>query len=107
LVVGLKAKYLNITLYILCITMDIISLKMEEGIIQEIDNKLKYHRYSTRTEFIRDAIREKLNDLEKEEAIRKLVSLKGSLKGKSKMGDREARDKASREIAKQLGIDLD
>ncbi len=87
--------------------MDVISLKMEEGIIQEIDKKLKEYRYSTRTEFIRDAIREKLNDLEKEEAIRKLALFKGSLNGKNKISEREAREKASKEIAAKFGIKLD
>jgi metal-responsive CopG/Arc/MetJ family transcriptional regulator len=50
--------------------MEIISLKLEPKLLDEIDNKLSEHRYSTRTEFIRDAIREKLSDLEKEEILK-------------------------------------
>jgi metal-responsive CopG/Arc/MetJ family transcriptional regulator len=87
--------------------METISLKMEETLLKDIDTKLKNFRYSTRTEFIRDAIRQKLNDLEKEEAIRKLVSFKGSLKGKAKMGEKEASKLADLEIAKKFGIKLD
>ena len=49
--------------------METISLKMETKLIKDIDRAMKRHRYSTRTEFIRDAIRNKLGALGKEEAI--------------------------------------
>ena len=52
--------------------MEIISLKMEKKMLEDIDKNLKKNRYSTRTEFIRDAIRRRLTQQEKEEAIRKL-----------------------------------
>jgi metal-responsive CopG/Arc/MetJ family transcriptional regulator len=63
--------------------METISLKMEETLLQEIDRKLMSNRYSTRTEFIRDAIRDKLSDLDKEEMLRRIASLHGSSKRKT------------------------
>ncbi len=87
--------------------METISLKMEKGLLHYIDKILKANRYSTRTEFIRDAIRSKLTDLEKEEAIRKLTEFKGSLKGKAKMSGEKARELAGKEIAEKFGIRLD
>ena len=63
--------------------METISLKLEEGILKEIDEKLAKHRYSTRTEFIRDAIREKLTDLEKENLLKVVAKLHGSSKRKT------------------------
>ncbi len=63
--------------------METISLKMEETLLQEIDRKLQSNRYSTRTEFIRDAIRDKLSDLDKEEVLRRIASLQGSSKKKT------------------------
>jgi len=80
---------------------------MEGKLLNEIDNTIKKHRYSTRTEFIRDSIRRKLTDLEKEEAIKKLAKFKGSLKGKARMSEEEAGEIAIREIAKKHGITLD
>ena len=80
---------------------------MENELLKSIDSNLKKHRYSTRTEFIRDAIRSKLTALEKEEAIKKLAEFKGSLKGKAKMSDEEAGELAFREIAKKHNIKLD
>ena len=75
--------------------METISLKMENNMLSEIDQKLGQHRYSTRTEFIRDAIREKLSELEKQEVLKNLSKLQGS--SKKKTSDEKlhaARDKA-------------
>jgi metal-responsive CopG/Arc/MetJ family transcriptional regulator len=63
--------------------MKAISLKLESGILKEIDENLVKHRYSTRTEFIRDAIREKLSDLEKEKLLKVVAKLHGSSKHKT------------------------
>lgn len=78
---------------------------MEEELLHDIDSSIKSYRYSTRTEFIRDAIRTKLNYLEKEKAIKKLAELKGSLKARK--SEKEAGDVAIKNIAKRLNIRLD
>lgn len=44
--------------------MKTISLKVADTILKDMDEKLEKHRFSTRTEFIREAIREKLDQLE-------------------------------------------
>ena len=63
--------------------MEIVSLKMEERMLKDIDSMLERHRYSTRTEFIRDAIRDKLSDLEKEELLKAVARMKGASKRKT------------------------
>ncbi len=63
--------------------MEMISLKLESEMLKEIDNKLKKHRYSTRTEFIRDAIRHTLTQLEKDELLRAAAQGQGSTKRKT------------------------
>jgi len=87
--------------------MESITIKMEKELVNEIDSKLKENRYSTRTEFIRDAVRHKLSQMEKETIFRKLEQAKGSLKGKAKMSDEEAGELAVKELAGELGIPLD
>jgi Arc/MetJ-type ribon-helix-helix transcriptional regulator len=87
--------------------METVSLKMDESLLQEIDLKIRNHRYSTRTEFIRDSIRIRLKEIEKEDAIRKLTELKGSLRGQAKMSEEEAGEIAVRKIAKKLNVELD
>ena len=47
--------------------MEAISLKLDETMLSNIDENLKKHNYSTRTEFIRTAIRDKLEDLSKDD----------------------------------------
>jgi len=87
--------------------MNTVTFKLQEDIVTKIDNMLSHLNFSNRTEFIRDAIRAKLNEAEKEQILRKLALFKGSLKGKSRMSDKEAGDLASAEIAKKFGIKLD
>ena len=67
--------------------METITIKMENRLLEEIDQKLEYHRYSTRTEFIRDAIREKLSELEKQDLLKSLSQLKGSSKRRTSDDD--------------------
>jgi metal-responsive CopG/Arc/MetJ family transcriptional regulator len=76
---------------------------MEKAILQEIDRKLPFYRYSTRTEFIRDAIRSKLSELEKDELLKEVNHLYGV--SKKKTTDRQlhaAGEKAFRELEKQV-----
>lgn len=87
-------------------TMNTVTFKLQEDIVNKIDSMLGHLNFNNRTEFIRDAIRTKLNEAEKEQVLRKLADFKGRLKGRSKMNDKEASDLASTEIAKKFGIKL-
>ena len=57
--------------------MKTVCLKLEKNVLKEIDSGLKKHRYSTRTEFIRDAIRDKLSAMEKEAILKHIKHLQG------------------------------
>lgn len=79
--------------------MESISLKLEPEILKEIDENLVKHRYSTRTEFIRDAIREKLSDLEKEKLLKAVAKLQGISKRRTTDEQlHEARERAFKRI---------
>lgn len=69
--------------------METISLKMDEQMLKEIDESLSKNNYSTRTELIRDALREKLEQLKKEELIKELMKFRGA--AKKKTSDEELR----------------
>ncbi len=90
--------------------MEAVSLKFEENFLKNIEKAMKKYNYSTKTEFIREAIREKLIDLEKQDYM--LMALKMYGAGKTKHGIikddtlHEARERAARELAKELGVDL-
>jgi len=49
--------------------MENISLKIEEGFVKVINRAMKKHNYMTKTEFIREAIRDKLRKLEEKEIL--------------------------------------
>ena len=58
--------------------MESISLKLEDSFLKDIEQSMKKHRYTTKTEFIREAIRDKIRDLEKEEALIRLEKAYGA-----------------------------
>lgn len=85
--------------------MEAISLKLEEGFLHDIETIMKRHRYTTKTEFIREAIRDKIRDLEKEELLLKAKNLYGASKRRTTDEElHKAGEKAFKELEKELGI---
>ena len=83
--------------------MEAVSLKLDDGFLRDIESIMKKHRYTTKTEFIREAIRDKIRDLEKEELLLKAKNLYGASKRKTTDAQlHKAREKAFREIDKEL-----
>ena len=86
--------------------MESITIKVEDSLAKEIDKAMKPY-YSTKTEFIREAIREKLIALRKELAIEELKRHFGKAKTKtSYKEEREIREKVGKEFAKKFDIKL-
>jgi len=80
-------------------------LKLDGRVLREIDRKLKEFRYGTRTEFIREAIRQKLSELEKEEMLRVIAKMRGISKKKTTDEDlHKAREKAFEKIDKKFNL---
>ena len=86
--------------------MESITIKVEENLAKEMDKAMKPF-YSTKTEFIREAIREKLMALRKEQAVEELKKHFGKAKTKtSYKEEREIREKVGKQFAKKFGIKL-
>jgi len=71
--------------------MENVSLKLEKNFLQAIAKVMKRHNYMTKTEFIRESIRDKIRDLEEKEILgdkdvmsQIAVSEKNIKKGKTK-----------------------
>jgi len=58
--------------------METISLRLEDEFLQDLERVMQKYRYSTKTEFVRAAIRDKINWLKKEELLKKVAVLSGS-----------------------------
>lgn len=82
--------------------METISLKLDENLLENIDSSLPKHNFSTRTEFIREAIRDKLKQLSYDERIQAFLDLKGKAKKTSDKARNTNKDKASKEIEAYL-----
>ena len=85
--------------------MEPITVRFEEGFVHDIEKTMKKHRYSTKTEFIREAIRDKLKELEKEEALVRVRKFYGDSKRKTTDEElHKAGEKAVKEIEEEFGI---
>lgn len=90
--------------------MENVCLRLDSVLAKQIEKDMKEFKYSTKTEFIREAIREKLKTLEIERQRAKewkmLASMRGIFKGKGKAKtDEEFRaltEKAGEEFIKTL-----
>lgn len=83
--------------------MEAVSLKLEDEFLRDIETTMKKHRYTTKTEFIREAIRDKIRDLEKEELLLKAKSLYGASKRKTTDEElHKAGEKAFDELDREL-----
>jgi metal-responsive CopG/Arc/MetJ family transcriptional regulator len=83
--------------------MDVVSVKLDDQMLKRIDGSLKENNYSTRTEFIRDAIRAKLDELLRRSLIQELMRYQGVAAPTSDKERRRQRDQALKELIKESG----
>ncbi len=87
--------------------MESITIKVEDHLANEIDKAMNPD-YSTKTEFIREAIRDKLKEIRKDKAIDELKKYFGKAKAKTTYKEeRRIREKVGKDFAKKFGISLD
>lgn len=84
-------------------TTDMITVKLEDTFLKNIDETVKKEGYQNRTEFIRAALREKIEGVKLKEAMMSIAHLKGAAKKKTSEKEYEdIRKKAFEEIAKKI-----
>ena len=80
-----------------------ITVKLEDIFLNDIDSIVKNEGYQNRTEFIRNALREKIEEIKLKKAMMELAHFKGSAKKKTTEENYEKiRAKAFEEISKKL-----
>ncbi|MDD9953601.1 MAG: ribbon-helix-helix domain-containing protein [Candidatus Woesearchaeota archaeon] len=89
--------------------MDVVSVKLGATTLQQVDNCLEKHHFETRTDFLREAVRDKLRALEEENALRTLEKYFGAGKGKRITMKRheEIREEVAQKYAKKFGISVE
>ena len=86
--------------------MQIINFKLQENIIKEIDRSLKSFNYNNRTEFIREAIRDKIEELDTKRRLR--MAEKALASAPRKVSDRQikqARERIGKQFYKRFGLE--
>ena len=82
---------------------EMITVKMEDRFLQEIDSIVEKEGYQNRTEFIRNALREKLEESKLKEAMIEISRLKGASKKRTTDKEyEEIRKRAFEELSKKL-----
>ncbi len=88
--------------------METVTFKLQEEIIKKVDRLVEPLHYSNRTEFIREAIREKINKIENDAVLRELKKFQGAAKVHvSDARHEQIREEVAREYAKKFGVKLD
>ena len=64
-------------------TTEMITVKLEDRFLKEIDSIVSVSGYQNRTEFIRNALREKVEEAKLKEAMLEIAHLKGASKKKT------------------------
>ncbi|MCH7568765.1 MAG: hypothetical protein IIA87_05065 [Nanoarchaeota archaeon] len=87
--------------------MEPISVKLDEKFRKDLEIAMKKYRYDTKSEFIREAMRRMIKELEKEEALARVRAVYGASKKKKKTTDEElhkAGEEVFQELEKEFGI---
>ena len=86
--------------------MESITIKVENNLAKEIDKAMKQD-YTTKTEFIREAIRDKIKNIREEKAIEELSKYFGKARVKTTYKEeRKIREEVGKKFAKRFGIKL-
>ena len=64
-------------------TTEMITVKLEDRFLKDIDSIVEVSGYQNRTEFIRNALREKVEEIKLKEAMMEIAHLKGASKKKT------------------------
>ncbi len=79
--------------------MEVVTVKFDEDVLRKIDTSISEHNFNSRTEFIREAVRDKLADLSKDDLIREFLKFRGKAKHKT---SREENKKTKEIVGKEI-----
>ena len=82
---------------------EMITFKLEDTFLHDVDSVVKNQGFQSRTEFIRNALREKVEEAKLKEAMMQIAKLKGTSNKKSSDKDLEKiRERVFEEFEKKL-----
>ncbi|MEK6949319.1 MAG: ribbon-helix-helix domain-containing protein [Nanoarchaeota archaeon] len=84
--------------------MEVVTVKFQEDVLKRIDETISEYNFNSRTEFIREAVRDKLAELSKEELVREFLKFKGKA---GKKTNYEQNLKTKQEVGRELMSELE
>jgi metal-responsive CopG/Arc/MetJ family transcriptional regulator len=85
--------------------MESVTIKIDENLAKRLNQTMTSKGYSTKTEFIREAIRNKLEIDEQEKLIKEFMQFKGKSKTKTTNAENKiTREKIAKQIAKEFRL---
>lgn len=79
--------------------MEVVTVKFQEDVLKRIDTSLTQHNFNSRTEFIREAVRDKLTKLSRDDLIKEFMKFRGKAKKKTTYEEnRRTREIVSKEL---------
>lgn len=83
--------------------METLCIKVEDKLLSRINQSIETFGYSTKTEFVREAIRKKLEEDEREILIKEFMKFRGKAKKKTTYEEnRKTRDIVCKEMMAEL-----
>ncbi|MBI2549091.1 ribbon-helix-helix protein, CopG family [Candidatus Woesearchaeota archaeon] len=84
--------------------MEVVTVKFQEEVLKKIDETIGEHNFNSRTEFFREAVRDKLAELDKEVLVKEFLKFKGKADKKTTY---EQNLKTKKEVSKELMVELE
>ncbi len=84
--------------------MQSITIKLNDDLAQEM-NSVMFPEYSTKTEFIREAIREHLRKVKIKKIHPELLAQFGKASSKNRISDRQIRNIVSKQLLKEYDLE--
>ena len=83
--------------------MDVVTVKFKEDVLKKVDKSISEHNFNSRTEFIREAVRDKLASLSRNDLIKEFLKFQGKAKKKTTSAEtRKVREAVSKELMAKL-----
>ena len=83
--------------------MEIVTVRFQEDVLKKIDETIEKHNFNSRTEFLREAVRDKLAELSKEDLIKEFMKFRGKASKKTTYEEnRKTREIVSKELTEEL-----
>jgi len=88
--------------------MEPVTIKFQDDILSKIDQTIEEHNFNSRTEFIREAVRDKISELRKEDLLQDFLKFRGKSKIKTTPEDNKTtKEIVSKELVEELSKRFD